>query len=103
MKYIIPAFFLLLHIESFGQFAKKDKVLGATFSLDIHHPKNSNDKASAFNVTPTFGFLLTKNLEIGALVGYSAGRLERTQTPMFSVWKSNRLSLGAYTQRYFTI
>ena len=108
MKYLIPAIFLAVSIQSFGQFNKGDKVLGGTLSLSTAKNENSQFGAvtsnnTTFGIQPNFGVLINSNLEIGGQLGYSSSHNEWSATNASSDQKSNYLTAGLYMQRYFVI
>jgi len=108
MKYLIPAIFLAVSIQSFGQFNKGDKVLGGTLSFSTSNNENSQfaavtSNSNSFAIYPIFGVLINSNLEIGGLLGYSSSRFEWSATNASSDQKSNYLTAGIYMQRYFVI
>jgi hypothetical protein len=108
MKYLIPAIFLAISIQSFGQFNKGDKVLGGTLSFNM--AKNENSQFGTvtvnntfFGIYPNFGVLINSNLEIGGQLGYTSNNDEWSNTDMSTDRKLNDLTVGLYTQRYFVI
>ena len=108
MKYLIPAIFLAVSIQSFGQFNKGDKVLGGTLSLNTANNENNQYGAvtsnyTTFGIYPNFGVLINSNLEIGSQLGYSSSNNEWSATNASTDQKSNYLNAGLYMQRYFVI
>ena len=108
MKYLIPAIFLAVSIQSFGQFNKGDKVLGGTLSFNTANNENNQfgnvtANNTSFDISPNFGVLVNSNLEIGGQVGYSSNHDEWNATDASSDRKSNYLTAGFYMQRYFVI
>ena len=109
MKYIAKTLFIIISVQSFGQFTKCDKVLGGTFSLSTQRaPESPNggpiNKVTSFSIAPNLGFLLNKSWELGLQVGYSSTEYERnTTTPTISNWGSRGMTAGLYTQKYFVI
>ena len=85
MKYLIPAIFLAVSIQSFGQFNKGDKVLGGTLSFNTAKNENSQfgiltANSTSFGIYPNFGVLINSNLEIGGQLGYSSNHDEWSAT-----------------------
>lgn len=108
MKYIFLTIFFLMCIKSYGQFVKGDKVLGGTLSLNIQRaPQSPNggliNIGTTFDLNPNFGFLISKNLEIGGRIGYSSSYYERNTTPVISEWRSKGVTAAIYMQRYYPI
>jgi len=107
MKYLIAIIILLTTIQSYGQFSKGDKVLGGTFSissLSAASDGNPDRKSSSLSLSPYFGVLVSKNLEIGGSIGYSSQYSEfKNYSNYVAESKSHNLSFGFYVQRYFPI
>jgi hypothetical protein len=109
MKYIATIIFIIIAVQSFGQFTKGDKVLGGEFSLSAQRaPESPNgglvNKATSFSIAPNFGAFLNKSWEIGMEVGYSSTDYERNTTiPIISNWESRGIAVGLYTQKYIVI
>jgi hypothetical protein len=104
MKYSITIIILFTAIQSFGQFSKGDKALGGTLSFNTGNAESNTYgyKSSSFSLSPYFGVLVTKNLEIGGSIGYEYSHSEREFTSIYDN-KSQGLSLGLYSQRYMQI
>ena len=109
MKYLITVIILFATLQSFGQFSKGDIALGGTLSLNTRSSKYNSSgfnlqKASSFSLSPYFGVLVSKNLEIGGSIGYaySYSEYEDYSASIYDS-KSQDLSFGLYSQRYMQI
>jgi hypothetical protein len=107
MKYIVATILAMISIQCFGQFSKRDKVLGGTFSLTRQRaPASTNggliNKATSFEIVPSFGMFVNESIEIGLQAGYSSSEYERnTIYPTISNWGSRGATVGLYAQKYF--
>lgn len=109
MKQLLTSILLLISIHTFAQFTSGTKVVSGTLSLKVDREPNSPNgsvinKINTFNVAPTFGVLVTNNLEVGGQVGYSSVfyNINYNNGYVYEL-KSNNMYAGVYAQRYVTI
>lgn len=109
MKILQIVILSLISFQTFGQFTKGDKVLSGSFNLGSQRttekdPSGYYNKSNSFGIGPTFGVLLTKNLELGVRSGYLFETYESkiTNTSVNKTF-SQILSFGIYGQKYYPI
>src|SRR6218665_270291 len=107
MKHIISVvFFIAYDTPSFAQFSKGDKALSGSLSLKIEQDPVSSNVSSTRETTvgfyPSFGVFVNKNLEIGALFGYSSSSAE-SEYSRSAQSSSHGFVAGLYGSKYFQI
>lgn len=109
MKHLLTSILLLVSLHAFGQFTKGNKVVSGQFLLNVQRAPGSTNgnlinKSTVFDIVPTYGMLVSDNLEVGGQLGYKSSSYERNvPDPYIYEWRYFNLSAGAYVQRYFTI
>lgn len=106
MRYLALIILIFTCIQSHGQFAKGDKALGGTVTLNVRSsPENQGGvvKSNSFGLAPSFGVLVSENLEIGGQVGWSSGYFKLISGSVVDESRSNYFSVGLYMQKYLRL
>jgi hypothetical protein len=106
MKYLVVVMLSVSFFKAYGQFTKGDKALGGTFSLNMRsYPENQGGiiKDNLFDITPSFGVLLSENLEVGGEIGWSSAYIKLESGSNFLESRSNSFLASLYVQKYFEI
>ncbi|QOI97932.1 MAG: outer membrane beta-barrel protein [Flammeovirgaceae bacterium] len=106
MRYLTITILTFICIQSFGQFNKGDKALGGT--LTSYFQSSPEDQGgivadNSFGLTPSFGVLVSENLEVGGQIGWSSNYLKSISGSIVNESRSNYFSIGIYTQKYFKL
>lgn len=106
MKYLAVGLLFMASLNAFGQFAKKDILLGGYVAATVQRAPESavfDNKITDFQIAPNVGVLITQNLELGMRLSYATNYSQRKSASSMFETQADYGSLGFYLQRYFPI
>jgi outer membrane protein len=77
-------------------FSKGDVFLSGAFSLNS--AKTGDFKENYFEIAPKFGYFVSDNIAVGAMIGYQSNKLDNGSEDV----SNTGLGLGAFGRYYFT-